>query len=57
MQATAATRMLSMRASVKASSENGCSQLSKVKPSHCVLNLLVGSLKVKTAIVISGMNR
>ena len=57
MQATAATLMLSMRASVNAFSENGWSQLSKVNPSHVVLNFVVGSLNVKTAIVISGMNR
>ena len=51
VQATAATLMLCHRASVKACWENGCSQLSNVKPSHDVLNLPVGSLNVNTAIV------
>ena len=52
-----ATLRLSISASVNAFSLNGCSQLSNVNPSHVVLNLLVGSLNVNTAIVISGMNR
>ena len=57
MHATNATLRLSIRASVNAFSENGCSQLSQVKPSHVVLNLVVGSLKVNTAIVTSGTKR
>ena len=52
-----ATRTLSTSASVKASSLNGCSQLSSVNPSHTVLNLPLGLLNVNTAMVTSGMNR
>ena len=57
MHATNATLTLSIRASVNAFSLNGCSQLSSVNPSHVVLNLPVGLLKVNTAIVTSGTNR
>ena len=57
VQATIATLTLSMRASVNACSLNGWSQFSHVKPSHVVLNFVVGSLKVKMTIVTSGTNR
>ena len=56
-QAMVATFTLSISASVNCSSENGWSQLSKVKPSQVVLNFVVGLLNVNTAIVTSGMNR
>ena len=56
-QETDATLTLSLSASVNSCSENGWSQLSKVKPSHVVLNFVVGSLNVKMAMVMSGMNR
>ena len=57
VHATNATLRLSIRASVNAFCLNGCSQLSNVNPSHVVLNLVVGSLKVNTTIVTSGTNR
>ena len=49
--------MLSISASVNWRSLNGCSQLSNVKLSHVVLNLVVGSLNVNTTIVVRGMKR
>ena len=49
--------MPSINESVNWRSLNGCSQLSIVKPSHEVLNFVVGSLNVNTVIVMRGMKR